>query len=142
MPTYTPQPPEAIIDTRDENLLPFSPQWFEEIWSTLTDPSSLAEEILLGTILGGALTWLLKKLWNRFRTPSPRADIQDMGDSRVDINHADLATLMTLPGVGAKLAQRIIELREQEPFTTVDDIRKVGIPSKLFVGCLKDKIKV
>lgn len=43
----------------------------------------------------------------------------------VNINTASPAELETLPGVGPKLAQRIVETRQQQPFTSLDDLQRV-----------------
>lgn len=62
------------------------------------------------------------------RTPS------SSGTSLVNVNTASLKELESLPGIGAVLAQRIIEYREQHgPFKTLEDLLKVkGIgPKKL-----------
>lgn len=49
----------------------------------------------------------------------------------VAINRATLAELQTLPGIGPKFSQRIIDEREKKQFTTVDDLRRVpGIGAK------------
>lgn len=39
----------------------------------------------------------------------------------INLNRATQAELETLPGVGPKLAQRIIAARQQQPFTSLDD---------------------
>ncbi|HBK96346.1 MAG TPA: hypothetical protein DD001_02980 [Microcoleaceae bacterium UBA10368] len=42
------------------------------------------------------------------------------------------AELDTLPGVGPKLAERIMAARKQQPFTSLDDVARVqGIGDKL-----------
>jgi competence protein ComEA len=44
----------------------------------------------------------------------------------VDINTASLAELQTLPGIGPKLSQRIVDERERKAFGSVDDLRRVA----------------
>lgn len=66
----------------------------------------------------------------------PRRARQDelTADAPVDLNHADADTLATLPGVGATLAERIVEFRTLNgPFVSVDGLADVsGItPGKL-----------
>lgn len=53
---------------------------------------------------------------------------------QVDLNQATVADLEALPGIGPKLAQRVIEHREERgPFHSVDDLRQVrGIGRKKF----------
>jgi len=49
----------------------------------------------------------------------------------VNINEATVSELQHLPGVGPKLAARIVEAREKKPFRKVDDLRQVpGIGPK------------
>lgn len=43
----------------------------------------------------------------------------------IDINSASSADLQTLPGIGPKLAQRMIDERDKSPFTSIDDLRRV-----------------
>jgi len=43
-----------------------------------------------------------------------------------------LEELESLPGVGKKLAQQIIEVRQQQPFTSLEDLDRVsGIGDRL-----------
>lgn len=45
---------------------------------------------------------------------------------QVDINHADWPELASLPGVGRKLAERIVQSRVQDgPYADLDDLRRV-----------------
>lgn len=53
------------------------------------------------------------------------------GDPPIDVNAADEAELMRLPGVGPTLAGRIVLARGTERFKAVDDLRRVkGIGAK------------
>jgi competence ComEA-like helix-hairpin-helix protein len=52
----------------------------------------------------------------------------------VDINTATVEELVTLPGVGKKLAQRIVEARGEKRFTSLEDLGRVnGIGRKMLV---------
>ncbi len=53
---------------------------------------------------------------------------------QVDLNQATVSDLEALPGIGPKLAQRVIEHRDERgPFRTVEDLRQVrGIGRKKF----------
>lgn len=44
----------------------------------------------------------------------------------VDINRATLEELQKLPGIGPKMAQRIVDERTKKPFQTVNDLRRVS----------------
>jgi competence protein ComEA len=44
----------------------------------------------------------------------------------IDLNSAPLADLEKLPGIGPKLAQRIIAERIKKPFANIDDLRRVS----------------
>lgn len=52
--------------------------------------------------------------------------------SKINLNTATQAELETLPGVGEKLAERIIIARQQQKFTSLQDVDKVpGISDKI-----------
>ena len=63
-------------------------------------------------------------------------------NGQIDINTCTKEELMSLPGIGEVLAQRVIEYREQNPFKTIEDIKNVsGIGDKKFES-IKDLITV
>lgn len=60
----------------------------------------------------------------------------------VNINTAGIAELDALPGVGEVTAQRIVDYRQQHPFTCIEDIMKVrGIGEAKF-NKMKDRLTV
>lgn len=60
-----------------------------------------------------------------------QANIQ-ANSSKININKADLEGLTSLPGIGEKRAQQIIEYREKNKFNTVDDLKNIsGIGDKI-----------
>jgi comEA protein len=60
------------------------------------------------------------------------SDSQPAVEIVVDINKATEADLVTVPGIGKSLAQRIVEFRQKNgPFNAVDDLLKIqGIGEK------------
>ena len=60
------------------------------------------------------------------KTARPPRVVAAPSEARVNINTADIKELMTLPGVGRKVAQRIVAYRDAHgPFKKPDDVRKV-----------------
>jgi competence ComEA-like helix-hairpin-helix protein len=63
------------------------------------------------------------------RKPSKK---EDLIKARIDVNQADFGELQKLPGIGPKLAQRILDERAKSPFRAVEDLRRVsGIGPKI-----------
>src|SRR5205807_1647642 len=68
---------------------------------------------------------------------APAAKVDDKGTTAVEkatvkkpkelvnVNTGSLAELQTLPGIGPKLSQRIVDEREKKAFATADDLRRV-----------------
>jgi competence protein ComEA len=69
--------------------------------------------------------------------------IDQPSSNLIDINTASLGVLVTLPGIGDILGQRIIDYRaEFGPFETIEDIMKVsGIKTSVYEQ-IKDRIRV
>jgi competence protein ComEA len=58
--------------------------------------------------------------------------------ARVDLNHAGVAELETLPGIGQRLAERIVAFREQNgPFAALDELLDVNGLSERVVDALE-----
>lgn len=93
------------------------------------DKFIIMDEIILAPNTGDFDT-----LENIKKTDSQREydTISEYKDSRIDINHADLEKLISLPGIGPVLGQRIIDYREKNGyFKKIDELKKVkGIGSK------------
>jgi|GEM_PF-3552092 len=65
------------------------------------------------------------------------ADIDDElffeDNERININEASKVELMTLPGIGDKKADLIVEYRNQQRFSSIDEIKNIkGIGEKTF----------
>ncbi len=51
---------------------------------------------------------------------------------RINLNTASAKEIESLPGVGPKLAQRIVDARQQQPFTSLEDLKRVsGVKAKV-----------
>lgn len=66
----------------------------------------------------------------------------DYGQDLIDINKASKEELMSIDGIGEKMAENIIKYREEKPFECIEDIMNVeGIGIKKFSN-IKEKIVV
>ena len=64
--------------------------------------------------------------------PEPGSFIQNVSGSKINLNTAPLETLEQLPGIGPKLAQRIVEARQQKPFQSLKDLDQIpGVGPKM-----------
>jgi len=69
-------------------------------------------------------------------SPTPAARVASTGklqpgDPPIDVNTADAAELVRIPGVGPVTAQNILAARSDRPFSSVDDLDRVkGIGPK------------
>jgi competence protein ComEA len=96
----------------------------------------------LGLILGILIVPLLAQAAQQAATATaPQAS--KPAAAKVNINSAGLDELQKLPGVGPKVAQRILDYRKQSgDFKKVEDLMKVrGIGEKTFLK-MKDQLTV
>ena len=71
---------------------------------------------------------------------APVSETEITDDGKININSAEKDILVTLDGIGDKMADRIIAYRTKQPFNTIEDLMKVsGIGQKKF-DKIKDKI--
>ncbi len=70
------------------------------------------------------------------RTPTKRA----AAVPRIDINSADRATLMTLPGIGKAEAEKIISHRPYLVSTEI--VTKAGLPAGIYVAVKRQIVAV
>lgn len=75
-------------------------------------------------------------------SPSPQMATESSSSGVVSIQNGSKEELMTLPGIGDKTAEKIMEYRSAHPFTKVDDLKEVpGIGDKTF-DSLKNNIQL
>lgn len=78
--------------------------------------------------VGLVVAWILVGVVG---TPPPawsqsRAATADAATAKVNINSATAKELMTLSGIGEKVAERIVQFRDVNgPFKSVDDLKRV-----------------
>lgn len=74
--------------------------------------------------------------------PSRNAEINRFTHNPVNINRASSDELQALDGIGPVLAERIIQSRQNRPFHSVDEVRRVhGIGPKTLAQ-IRDRIRV
>mgnify|MGYP000650149979 CR=1 FL=1 len=61
---------------------------------------------------------------------------------KININKAPLESLILIPGIGEKIAKKIIEEREKKKFSKIDDLLKVKGIGKKKIEKIKDYIIV
>jgi len=82
--------------------------------------------VLIGSGLFSVIGWWIYHGGTCGRTVEIEQAEPQTACFQVDINKADWPELATLPGIGRKLAERIVQSRGQNgPFTDVDDLRRV-----------------
>ncbi len=88
---------------------------------------------LLKLTLGLLILYAIMRLLNQYLrpvcvTPSPPPEPEPPAPEpgRLNLNQADAAALIALPGIGAALAERIVAYRQQSgPLARLDDLTQV-----------------
>jgi competence ComEA-like helix-hairpin-helix protein len=79
-------------------------------------------ELGLAFLLGIFVLLLIQSAWKLWQPATPLI----LAPGSLDLNAATVQELRQLPGVGAQLAQRIVEHRQRHgPFTTLNDLQAV-----------------
>jgi competence ComEA-like helix-hairpin-helix protein len=64
--------------------------------------------------------------------PTAQSSSPTPNPERINLNTASAKEIESLPGVGPKLAQRIVDARQQQPFTSLEDLKRVpGVKAKV-----------
>lgn len=74
--------------------------------------------------------------------PIITSDSKDSSKDKININKASKEELMSLPNIGEKRADSILEYRESNKFETIEDIKNVNGIGEKFYQSLKDLITV
>ncbi|NES75245.1 MULTISPECIES: DUF655 domain-containing protein [Okeania] len=92
----------------------------------------------------GIPSWLIKKVEKQQKecgnqlteTQNPTIDT----NTKINLNTATAKELETLPGVGPKLAERIIQARQNKPFTSLADLDQVSGIGPQILDKLSDQV--
>ena len=91
--------------------------------------------ILMAAILGIAVSAAAASAQNKATTPKAAATVTATATAPVNLNTATAEQLATIPGVGPKMAERIIDYRQKNGgFKKVEDLMNVsGVGEKSFL---------
>ncbi len=73
---------------------------------------------------------------------TPGKPASAVGSRLIDLNRASQAELETLPGIGPKLAQQIIQYRSAQPFLAVEDLLNVSGIGDAKLASVRDLVTV
>lgn len=127
---------EAANHTNDETVLIVKNQivaaHFDREFNRLYQTASL-----------GIPSWLEKKIATQLEECNGEIVTNtsiDLTGKKVNLNTATQAELEALPGIGPKLAQRIIIARQQKPFTSLEDFDQVSGVGDTLLEKLRNRV--
>ncbi len=124
-PPATPLPAEAPAAAAAEPAATETPEPESPARPDLPELSSLAATVAddLSELVGAAITGEQVVDLAPLVSPEAAAGAPELGTPLTNVNTADEAALIALPGIGPALARRIIAHREEHgPFTSVDQL--------------------
>jgi competence ComEA-like helix-hairpin-helix protein len=74
------------------------------------------------------------------KLPTPTQNIVQNPTQKINLNRATPQELENLPGVGPALAQQIVAARQQQPFTSLDDLDRVPGIGDRKLEALRDRV--
>jgi competence protein ComEA len=83
-------------------------------------------EPTLGVFLARGAEPEVETLERKPVVPYPTTNKIRPGEPPINVNAATVEGLQRLPGIGPTIAARIVAVREEKPFASVDDLRRVG----------------
>lgn len=130
VPGIGPSLADAILSHRDERG-PF--RSFDELDEVKGIGEKTREKLRPWLSLGGqgslvrAQSPEVEKLERKPILPAANSPVKKLAaDEQLHINRASVEDLQRLPGIGPKLAERILDARQTQPFRTAEDLRRVG----------------
>jgi competence protein ComEA len=68
----------------------------------------------------------------------PAGSLGSGAETKVDLNHASVAELDVLPGIGPATAARIVRSRDQRPFSRVEELQTRGLVNARVLADIRD----
>lgn len=70
----------------------------------------------------------------------PAGSLGSAGETKIDVNRASEAELVSLPGVGPTTAAKIVRARESKPFARTEELQTRGLVTARVYSDIKDLI--